>query len=225
MPKRDGQVLDTRRTAASPVLIWSRSTGATLSIRVALFFSSSGRTGPARAAVVTMLFVLAAWLAQQALHRGNSIVYALTGILFGAVLARCLAEWSRRLHDTGHSGYVGAGAMVALLIVLTAVGVSDLGFRMPALYQALLVLTALVAAALLLWPGQKQANTFGEPPTMFGGTPGPAPMVRRGIAWAIVSITGCLLIGLLLNSISTGMRERNEETVRALERQQAGGRP
>jgi uncharacterized membrane protein YhaH (DUF805 family) len=186
------------------------------------FFSSAGRIGPARAALATLLAAAIAWATGPAFDDGYTLAYALCGALLGAVAAKLAAEWVRRLHDTGRTGLWGAGLAVTAAVLLAAVEVSELRLDLPWLYPTLAIAVAVAAAAILLRPGVNGPNNHGEPSgALLGHGPGPAYGARRGALWGLVSTLGGLLIGLALISISQGMREERENTMRYLQQQEA----
>lgn len=182
--------------------------------RLARAFSSAGRIGPARALLVTAAAAMAGWGAVVALERGDTLAYLATGLLMGAVLAKTAAEAARRLHDTGLSGWVGLAVAVALLGILLAVGIATLDQKSGAPLRAAALLAALVAAGLLLRPGNPGANAHGPPPPSPLAHAGAARSNARPLAWAGASALGGMAFAAASIAWSHGMRDANERAQR-----------
>jgi uncharacterized membrane protein YhaH (DUF805 family) len=186
------------------------------------FFAAGGRTGPLRVLLWLLAGLLAAVALVSVLDSGSTLAFALAGSMAGAVLAKITAEVVRRFHDTGVRGGAGVAALVAGALVLAWVRVSDVALDLPWLPPVLTVAAAVLAAALLLRPGQRGPNRFGEPPAGALASSGGLASARSLVA-AAISIGGGMLIGLTMISISNGMRAEREDTRAWLERRAAEG--
>lgn len=181
-----------------------------------MIFSSAGRVGSARFALVAVL----AWVAWRgavwALDRGGTITYPLVGAALGLVFAKVTAETARRLHDTGRSGRWGMVAAVMLMVPLIAILPTSLAYQPRSLFPTFAVLLLLIAAALLLRPGAKVANRYGEVPSgpLAYASASAESSARRSVRWAGVSALGCALLAYGAISISNGMREAHERDMR-----------
>ena len=187
------------------------------------FFSTEGRVGPARFALV----LIAAYLCWRAtllvFDRGGVIAYTFTGAASGTVLAKVVAEAGRRLHDTGRGGWFGVLVGAALAIPLVAITPSELAYDPPWLFPAMAAVAGLIAAAVMFRPATPGADRWGgRPAGPLAHAPGRAGPSARPIAWTVISVLGGALFAFGLVSISEGMREQNEEDQRRVE--QRGGR-
>jgi uncharacterized membrane protein YhaH (DUF805 family) len=185
-------------------------------------FASIGRVSPIRALLVTALAVVLFKLVGVALDRGDTVAYVLAGTVAGVTLAKLLAEWGRRFHDTGLAAPVGFVIVVAALIPALALQTSDLRQEHPALFTASWAFFFLVLALLLLRPGRRAENRFGPAPArpLEYVRPMAASSSRRGQIWAIVAAVGGALIGYTLIDLSHGMQEAQEETWRYVQQQE-----
>lgn len=187
-------------------------------------FASSGRIGPFRALAITVIAAVILKLVGEALDRGGMIAYVIAGAVAGATLAKLLAEWSRRLHDTNVSAKWGLLAGVVAAIGLVFLTTSALRDDMPWLLTAAWIVIGVILAVALLRPGTRGDNRFGPPPASpfaVAGIVTPA-VGRRAMIWAVVATLGGALIGYTLIDISDGMRAAQERTRLYVE--QEGGR-
>lgn len=132
------------------------------------FFSFSGRLGRlsfllrgmALGIATGVLFVVGASLFLGALWwLGLLVAIAALAVLavgFGSLVAR-------RLHDANFSGYHAIWlAPIELLGVLVPAALASEGVDTSRFDDSIFTVIAVIGAALLLWPGTKGENRFGE---------------------------------------------------------------
>lgn len=180
-------------------------------------FASAGRTGPLRALVVTVVAGLVLKLTGIAFDRGAMLAYVLAGGVAGLTVAWLFAEWTRRLHDAGNSGWWGAAFGTVALVVLLWLTVSDIRYDVPWSMTAAWIAIGVAAAVLLLRPGTPGANRYG-PPAPGAFATGRAGAARGGWLWAGIALLGGALIGYAMIDISNGMRDAQQRTRQAIER-------
>lgn len=180
-------------------------------------FASAGRTGPVRAVVVTIVAAILLKLTGIAFDRGTMTAYVLAGGVAGLTIAWLFAEWTRRLHDAGNGGGWIAAFVVAATVVVMAITVSDLRDRVGWSLTAAWIAIGVLLALLLLRPGMRGANRYGPPPAgAFAiGRAGPP---RGGWPWAVVAALGGALTGYAMIDIADGMRDAQQRTRQAIER-------
>ncbi len=181
-----------------------------------MIFSSSGRVGPIRFALVAVAMGCACRAGVWALEWGEMITYVFAGAALGALLAWFAAEAARRLHDTGWRGAWGLAVAVVLVAPPIAITPTTLAYDPRWLMPALQILALLVAAVLLLRPGARGANRFGEAPAgVLAYAPGPGgSRAGRGALWVGISVLGCASLALAIINLSNGMRMAHERDLR-----------
>jgi uncharacterized membrane protein YhaH (DUF805 family) len=140
-----------------------------------LFFSFSGRLGRlgfllrgmGLGIVASVLFVAGA---SFFLHGALWWLGLLIGIAAVAVLAAGYASLvARRLHDMNFSGYHAIWvAPVQLFGPFVPAALTSWGVNTSRFDDAIFTLVAVIGAALLLWPGSKGENRFGDRPNRKG---------------------------------------------------------
>lgn len=192
---------------STPVAAWGR------------FFSASGRSSILRLFLAILTFFLIFKASLPLFEPDSFISYAAGGALLGAALAKTVAETGRRLHDANWGPWAGGAVPGALL-----------WFLVDALYQTgpdTLSPTQWIAIAtialLLLWPGSRGANRWGERPTLL--VPSIGPLQCRTVPLSIVSVLGCALLTCSILAISHGMRDHQQRIVDMLERERAKAPP
>ncbi len=177
-------------------------------------FASQGRIRPVRVLVVTIVALLILRLLALASDRGGLIVYMVAGAMAGATIAALLAEWARRLHDTGVRAIWIVPVAASVIVGVAALTTSSLRIETPWAMTAAWIALGVLLSAALLRPGTTGDNRFGPPPAgpFAAGGSLSATAGRRGAAWAAVAILGGAMIGYTLIAISDGMRDAQQRT-------------
>lgn len=180
---------------------------------VQAFFSASGRSPQLRLASILFL-AYAIWrLCGLAWDASSVPLLALTGLGLGAALAKAAAEGVRRLHDMGSGAAVGG--IVALVLAIADGGARVEGLaRGDGVLVTLLNVAALAAlAVLVLWPGEKGANRWGEPAASPWVSSPPAPgsgRDRSGWLLPLLSVGVVEAVIAALALFAWGVEQSNE---------------
>ncbi len=179
------------------------------------FFSSSGRSSILRFAII----LATGWLIVRqsfVLFQSDSFaIYAAGGALLGTLLAKAVAEVGRRLHDAGWGGWAG-WTLCGTLLWYVLDGMSHMGedLRRPQQWLPLVLV-----AILLLRPGVRTANRWGDRPGWL--LPATGPEQHRAAPMAAASILGFVILMSAILSISHGMRDNQRRIVDRIEREDA----
>ncbi|WP_294322468.1 DUF805 domain-containing protein [uncultured Sphingomonas sp.] len=175
-------------------------------------FAASGRIAPIRALVVTVVAAALLFAIGTVVVDGDMVAYVAGGAILWLTIAKLFAEWARRLHDLDIAGWWGVAAGAAMLAIVFVLTVSGADAVLPWVAIGCGVIVAIV----LLLPGKRAENRFGPPPVGFAA----AGVRRGGLVWAVIAAIGGGLIGYALIDISNGMRDAQQRTRQAIERQE-----
>lgn len=190
-----------------PVAAWGR------------FFSASGRSSILRLLLVFVTFYLIFKASLPMFEPDSFISYTAGGAVIGAALAKTVAETGRRLHDANWgpwAGWVVPGALLWFFVD----ALYQTGSDTPRPTQWIALATI---ALLLLWPGSRGANRWGERPTPF--LPATGPVQRRAVPLSVISVLGCALLSCSILAISHRMRDHQQQIVEMLERERSEAPP
>ncbi|RYF24146.1 MAG: DUF805 domain-containing protein [Oxalobacteraceae bacterium] len=176
------------------------------------FFSTGGRIGPSRFLVSAVLGVLVLFACRAILATGPTSAYPVVGAIAGATLAKIFAEGGRRCHDVGRSGAVGLVLGMGIMALVALAGLSAPGSSMGTSGAIVSLILASLGTATFLLPGDKSDNRFGLAPERLKATPGQVHSART-LGWTSFAIIGTACIGLLLSTISEGMRDDRDRRV------------
>ncbi|RZL80906.1 MAG: DUF805 domain-containing protein [Sphingomonas sp.] len=188
------------------------------------FFSTGGRIGVIRFLIASFVALAILFGCRTLLATASTAAFPLIGALAGATLAKLFAEGGRRCHDLGRSGVIGLVIGICILMLVGLAGLSAPGAD-PGTPTAIgAIALALTGTVLFLLPGQKMENAYGAPPRgPLTATQGPIQPVRT-LSFTALAIIGATAVGVLLATISDGMREENEHRVERMSRATAADR-
>ena len=181
---------------------------------VQAFFSASGRSPPLRLAVV-LLLAYAAWrLCGLAWDTSKILLLALAGLVLGAILAKAAAEGVRRLHDMGSGAAVGGVLALVLAVADGGARVEGIAREDGVLVTALNVAALAALAMLVLWPGEKGANRWGEPAVSPWSSTRPAPGSGRERSGWLLLLLGVGAVEAVIAALvlfAWGVEQSNEQ--------------
>ena len=187
----------------------------------AAFFSTSGRTPRLRLGLVLMLAGITMWACAPAWEGESLPLFFGAGALLGFALTKTWSEIARRIHDIGSDASVGALVLLAWGLASGAAHIAAMAQDGPWV-RATDGLALGALAVLLVWPGQRGANRFGDP-AHAPWLASPALKHPDSTRWLVplLGIGGTEAVLLTLALLSHGIATSNDRTMEYVKRSAA----